>query len=339
MPVTIYDIAKRCNCSTTTVSKVLNNSGNISKEKREHILKVANEINYVPNTSAKGLASIGHSTKLIAVLLYIQEEKSITHELFSSILNSFRIEMEKVGFDICFIGQLPENSSISYISKIRSRCCDGVFVLCAEKEDKLIKQLENEDIPIVSFDNYEFKNAVYSDNKEAVSSMVDYLVKMGHTKIAYIKPPTSDVSDIRFEGFLEGLKRNNICFNPKFVVDGYYFNHDAVKINTDRALNNGLKPTVIMYPDDYSAISSVSYLRELGYDVPNDICVTGFDGIELSNVVKPSITTIKQNTIELGRAAARSLYAQIQSKTHENKIIVKSQLIQGNSVIKKELMK
>lgn len=336
MAVTIYDIAKKCNCSTATVSKVFNNSGNISKSKRDYILKVAKEINYVPNASAKGLASIGHSTKLIAVMLYIQEEKSITHELFSSILNAFRIEMEKVGFDICFIGELPQNSDISYISKIRSRGCDGVFVLSASQKDKLVSQLINEDIPLVSFDNYKFKNSVSSDNRESVARMVDYLVKKGHTRIAYIMPPESDVSKVRLDGFIEGLRRNNIKFEDKFVIHGNYFNHKSTKLNTDAALNNGFKPSVIMYPDDYSAISAIGYLKELGYKVPNDICVTGFDGIELSSLLNLSITTISQNTVELGKAAARSLYAQIQGKQIENRIVVPTKLIEGSSVIERK---
>ncbi len=335
MAVTIYDIAKKCDCSTATVSKAFNNSNKISKAKRELILKVAEEMNYVPSASAKGLASVSHSTKLIAVLLYIQEEKSITHELFSSILNSFRIEMQRMGYDICFIGELKEDSPISYLSKIRSRGCDGVFVLSAKKENKLIQQLQKENIPLIAFDNYDFPNFITSNNKEAVASLVDYLVSLGHKDIAYIKPPTSDVTDARYDGFLEGLKRNNIPFDEKLVINGNYFNHNSTKTDTDQALNHGFKPSVIMYPDDYSAIAGITYLKELGYKVPKDICVTGFDGIELTEFIRPSIVTIKQNTNELGRCAAKNLYAQINHKIFDNQIIVDTKLIKGDSVTKK----
>ena len=119
---TIYDIAKRCNCSTTTVSKVLNGYGNISLAKKEEILTVAKELDYIRNVTALSLAR--NSSHLIGVLLHINEDKSITHELFSNLLNDFRKEMEKHDYDICFIRNTETVDECC--SLIKARNFDGV---------------------------------------------------------------------------------------------------------------------------------------------------------------------------------------------------------------------
>jgi DNA-binding LacI/PurR family transcriptional regulator len=90
-----------------------------------------------------------------------------------------------------------------------------------------------------------------------------------------------------------------------------------------------------MYPDDYTAISAIPYLRGLGYKVPKDMCVTGFDGIEVGSVMRPSITSTKQNADEIGREAARILLDSINKKEiKEQHIVVPTSLFKGDSVIK-----
>ena len=205
---TISDIAKKCHCSTTTVSKVLNGSGNISDVKKKEILEAARELKYVRNNSARTLASSSKSSSLIGIILHINEDKSITHELFSNILNYFRIEMEKNGFDICFIRHLEEDSPYEYEDYIASKGVDGVFILSASIDLKKIQNLINSDIPFVGFDLPSAKYNISSDNKEAVALMVDYLVSLGHRRICYISPKDVGVASIRTEGFIEGLKRS-----------------------------------------------------------------------------------------------------------------------------------
>jgi len=130
-----------------------------------------------------------------------------------------------------------------------------------------------------------------------------------------------------------GLKRNNIAFDERMIVYGPYYCKDSAKIATDNALKSGLEPTVIMYPDDYTAISAIPYLRSLGYHVPSDISVTGFDGVEIATVMRPSIATIKQDTDEIGKSAARLLLEAIKyHSTTEQHVVVPSTIFKGESV-------
>ena len=177
--VTIYDVAKKCNCSYTTISKVFNNTGSISKKKREEILQAAKELGYVPNSIARSLATKKSNT--IGVLLHNFEDRGITHELFSKILNAFRIEVEKAGYDILFISQHHDD----YLISCKTKSIDGVFVLCCDYSLEKNQNLLKGDIPFVCFDNSEVPNSVQVNGYEAIAKMVDYLVSKGHKKIIY----------------------------------------------------------------------------------------------------------------------------------------------------------
>ena len=337
MAVTIYDIAKKCQCSTATVSKVLNGAGKISAEKKKEILEAAKELGYVTNQSARSLASSNKASKLIGVVLHTLEDKSIAHEMFSNILNYFRMVLEKNGYDICFLRNLNDDDVLEYRDFIRARDLDGVFILSADASEKKIIQLLKEDIPMVAFDVTTAKYQVHSNNTEAIAEMVDYLHKMGHERICYVFPHDYGVSKQRYEGFLLGLKRNNIPFDPRMIITAPFFSHNSAELATDAALNSGYNPTVIMYPDDYTAIHAIPYLRKLGLKVPHDISITGFDGIEIATAVRPSLVTIRQNAKETGIAAGEMLLKLINKENLDSSTrVIKSSLVHGHSVMEIE---
>lgn len=334
MAPTIYDIAKKCNCSTTTVSKVLNNSGSISESKKKEVLRAVKELGYTSSYSAKSLASSNRSSQLIGVYLHISEDRSITHELFSEIMNSFRKVIEKEHYDLCFVRNLDDKENISYDDLLFSRGIDGVLVLSDNKDSKKFKDfMENSQKPLVAFDMSDFIDTVSSNNKESIAAMVDYLVSKGHRRICYVCAGYGYVANERKQGFLEGLKRNNIPFDERMIVGGPYYCANSAKIATDNALGTGLNPTVIMYPDDYTAISAIPYLRNIGIKVPLDISITGFDGVRIAKVMRPSITTTCQDTHKIGEEAAKLLLKKIHGKEiKQHHIVVETSLLIGQSV-------
>ena len=326
--VTIYDIAKKCNCSYTTVSKVFNNTGAISEKKKQEIFAAAKELGYIPNSTARSLAT--KKSHIIGVILHNFEDRGITHELFSRILNSFRIEAEKNGYDILLISQNHE----SYLMSCKSRAIDGVFVMCCDYSLEKSKEIINGEIPFVCFDNNDVPNSVQSDNKEAVASMVDYLVSKGHEKIIYINPDDdAPVTRSRLEGYKLGLARNNIEFNPKFVQKGSYFNEGAAKLNVEKAINSGIDFTAVMFPDDYSAIGAAKYLKQYGKEKGIKISYTGFDGVEVTEILSSSVTTIKQNTHLIGTTAARILLDEIEGKKTKKATYIPTIINEGETVV------
>lgn len=326
--VTIYDIAKKCNCSYTTVSKVFNNTGAISEKKKKEIFAAAKELGYVPNSTARSLAT--KKSNIIGVILHNFEDRGITHELFSRILNSFRIEAEKKGYDILLISQNHE----SYLMSCKSRAIDGVFVMCCDYSLEKSKELMNGEIPFVCFDNNDVPNSVQSNNKEAIAGMVDYLVSKGHRNIMYINPDdNAPVTRSRLEGYMLGLERNNIKFDPRFVQKGSYFHEGASKLNVENVINSGIDFTAIMFPDDYSAIGAAKYLKQYEKEKGIKISYTGFDGVEVTEILASSVTTIKQNTELIGETAAKILLNEIEGKKTKKATYIPTIISEGDSVV------
>ena len=326
--VTIYDIAKKCNCSYTTVSKVFNNTGAISEKKKKEIFAAAKELGYVPNSTARSLAT--KKSNIIGVILHNFEDRGITHELFSRILNSFRIEAEKNGYDILLISQNHE----SYLMSCKSRAIDGVFVMCCDYSLEKSKELMNGEIPFVCFDNNDVPNSVQSNNKEAIAGMVDYLVSKGHRNIMHINPDdNAPVTRSRLEGYMLGLERNNIKFDPRFVQKGSYFHEGASKLNVENVINSGIDFTAIMFPDDYSAIGAAKYLKQYEKEKGIKISYTGFDGVEVTEILASSVTTIKQNTKLIGETAAKILLNEIEGKKTKKATYIPTIISEGDSVV------
>lgn len=331
---TIYDIAKACGCSTTTVSKVLNGTGHISKKKKEEILATTARLGYVPSHSARTLASSNKSSRLIGIFLHINEEQGIAHEFFSKVLNSFRLQMEQYDYDICFLRDFDDKHKREYQNMISARGIDGAFVFSSSAltNKKLLSVLEKK-IPVVGFDIIDAQSFVTSDNMESTTRLVDYLVSQGHQRICYVSPSDIGVSRKRKKGFLIGLEKNGIPFDERMIIRAPYFCADSAKIATDKALSSGINPTVIMYPDDYTALAAIPYLESKGYRVPEDMSLTGFDGLESGHLVHPSIVTCVQDAHALGTKAAELLMKLIAKESVEKKeIIVPTTLYQGDSV-------
>lgn len=325
--VTIYDVAKKCNCSYTTVSKVFNNTGSISEKKRQEILSVAKELGYVPNSIARSLATKKSNT--IGILLHNFEDRGITHELFSKILNAFRIEVENNGYDILFLSQHHDD----YLVSCKTKSIDGVFVLCCDYSlDKTHKFL-NGDIPYVCFDDSEVPNSVQVNGREAVAQMVDYLASKGHSKIIYINPDdNSPVTVGRLNGFKDGLTRNNIEFDERMVQKGSYYAKDSGKIAVENAINSGLEFTAIMFPDDYTAVSATRYIRDYEKKEGRRISYTGFDGVEVTEILSKPITTIKQDTNLIGVEAAKILLNEIKGNKATSPTFIPISIYEGKTV-------
>ena len=118
-------------------------------------------------------------------------------------------------------------------------------------------------------------------------------------------------------------------------VTAPFYSSESAKIATDKALSSGISPTAIMYPDDYTAISAIPYLRSLGMKVPLNLSITGFDGVEIALVMRPEITTSQQDTKNIGLEAAKLLLKIInKNEIEEPHIVVKTTLLKGDSAIK-----
>ena len=154
---------------------------------------------------------------------------------------------------------------------------------------------------------------VFSDNLEQMRLLTNHLIKLGHRNIVFVHGEYSDVTNLRVAGFKKALAENGIEFKDSMLEESKYLDKDSVWNVTSNVLHRLNVPTAIMFPDDISAIQGLGAIREAGLSCPRDVSITGFDGIQLSQVVSPHLTTIKQDSETIGKVLAQKLIQGMQA--------------------------
>ena len=159
---------------------------------------------------------------------------------------------------------------------------------------------------------------------------------MGHEKIAFIHGEDTSVTQKRIASFYKTCEENNINVKEEYVKEARYHIPKLSGLATRELLELKERPTCIIYPDDYSLLGGMTEIEKHGLSIPEDISVVGYDGIRLSRLLRPELTTYAQNTKEIGIKAARKLVELITSpKTAlPERILVKGSLQKGKTVSK-----
>lgn len=330
--VTIYDIAKACHVAPATVSKALNNYAGVNQKTKALIVKTAEKMNYVPNSMARYL-NIKQSFN-VGMLIYISDEfPNFKHQFYLSIMDSFRAFMERNKYDLTLLSKNMEGVKDSFLNHCRLRQVDGVLII-GDFSDEKIQELINSGIPCVCFDYYGDKaTGVYSDNYEKMFELTNYLIKLGHKDIVFIHGEAGETTTLRSKAYKDALKASGIEFKDTMMLSGEYCNYQLAYKYTKDLLLRTTPPTAIMYADDHSALGGVAAIEDMGLKVPDDVSITGFDGIELANVIRPRLTTIKQNADEIGIVLGKKLLEAIKDPDNVNfeQIKVSAEFIQGGS--------
>lgn len=331
--ISIKDIAGECGVSIATVSKALNNHKDVSEATKQLVRDTAKRLGYLPNSQARALKT--NKTYNIGVLLVENADSGLEHSYFSSVLNSFKREAEKHGYDITFISSNVGELDVTYYEHCLYRNVDGVFIACGDFYSDNVRSLLDSPLPLVTVDYVSDKKpSVVSDNVKGMGDLVRYVSGKGHKKIAYIYGDVSDVTKARIKGYKEALEQLGLTYRDEYMVQGKYL--DPVK--TERVITELLKlpdpPTCIILPDDFSAVGAMNALEEMGMSVPDDISIAGYDGILLSRVLRPKLTTIKQDTERLGREAARLLISLMRKEISADTppVVIPGYILEGDSV-------
>lgn len=332
------DISKVCGVSVATVSKALNNHSDIGEETKRYIKKVAREMGYLPNSAARALKT--NRTHSIGVLFADDDSSGLTHDYFAGVLDSFKRMAEKCGYDLTFINSSKNRvDSMTYLEHSRYRGYDGVVIACIDFTDPEVLELVQSNIPLVTID-YVFNGhiAVVSDNVSGMRDLMEYICRRGHRKIAYIHGAntgsSSTVTTNRLTSFYRTAEQFGIEIPAEYVREGFYRDTDNAYKITNEMLNFSDPPTCIIYPDDFAAFGGINAIRERGLRVPEDISVAGYDGIPAARHLSPRMTTLRQDTEQIGFMAARELISLIErpKSTIIEQISVKGSLVEGASV-------
>ena len=330
--VTVKDIAKICKVSPATVSKALNGYEDVNAQTAERIRQTARKLNYLPNAAARQLKT--NISNNIGVLFFDETNSGLTHEYFSRILNSAKMAAEELGYDITFIGRSIVGRKGTFLEHARYRKVDGVLIASVDFKNENVRELVDSEIPTVTIDyNFPGHASVMSDNVEGGYALGRYLLELGHRRIGVIHGEMTSVTRKRLNGLYNACREYGVTIPEEYIVEGRY--HDA-KVSaeaTKRLMELPDRPTAIMYPDDFAYLGGMAALENMGLSVPEDVSVTGYDGIPLGQVLRPKLTTYAQNAEEIGVQAANKLIRIIENKDKEKEeeISVRGRLVAGES--------
>ena len=331
--VSMKDIAKQCHVSVASVSKALNGYSDIGEETRNLIITTAHEMGYLPNSSARALKT--KKSYNLGVLFVDAAMNGLTHEYFNHVLESFKYRAEETGYDITFIAGNTAGQKMSFYERCRYRGVDGVLVACFKYYEEDIQDLIRSELPVVTIDHtFEGKIAVVSNNVQGMEELVSYIYSMGHKKIAYIHGDDTPVTRNRLSGFYRTTQRYGLEIPDEYVKASSYRDLEMAAKATGELLDLPNPPTCIMYSDDYAAVGGMNEIRERGLRIPEDISITGYDGIDLVRMMEPKLTTLCQDTRKIGRMAAEKLISLIEhpKTTLVDKFSVDGVLFKGGSV-------
>ena len=331
--VSMKDIAKQCHVSVASVSKALNGYSDIGEETRNLIITTAHEMGYLPNSSARALKT--KKSYNLGVLFVDAAMNGLTHEYFNHVLESFKYRAEEKGYDITFIAGNTAGQKMSFYERCRYRGVDGVLVACFKYYEEDIQDLIRSELPVVTIDHtFEGKIAVVSNNVQGMEELVSYIYSMGHKKIAYIHGDDTPVTRNRLSGFYRTTQRYGLEIPDEYVKASSYRDLEMAAKATGELLDLPNPPTCIMYPDEYAAVGGMNEIRERGLRIPEDISITGYDGIDLVRMMEPKLTTLCQDTRKIGRMAAEKLISLIEhpKTTLVDKFSVDGVLFKGGSV-------
>ena len=331
--VTIKMIAKECGYSVATVSKAINGAADISAETREYIRKVAADMGYMPNAAARMLKT--SRSYNFGVLFEEGANKGLTHIFFSHILNGFKHRAEELGYDISFIGNRMGGRELSYLDHARYRNCDGVIIASGDYKDPGVVELVGSGIPVVTID-YIFDNcgSVISDNIGGMADIVRHVHSMGHRRIAFAHGEDNPVTRQRIASFYRTCEQLLIPVPREYIVPCSFLDSQAAEAATKKLMTLPEPPTCILYADDLSYFGGLNALEKMGLSVPQDVSAVGYDGADVSQMIRPRLTTLKQDPDRMGRLAAEELVRAVEEGRGyiPNRLVVPGVLIPGETV-------
>ena len=316
---TIREVSKRSGVSVSTVSRVFNGYGDVSASTRQRVLAAARELDYAPSAAARTL--VKQSSQLIGVVLFTgYEHPDIGHPFFQEVLVGVKRGIGALGYDVLLFATEQPGSSDgrphSYVRRARHHRVDGVVLMGVDRDDPEVERLLESGIPLIGVDlDVVGGHASYvsSDNVGGARLAVRHLHSLGHTRIATIAGPqgTKPGAD-RLLGYRAELHALGLETRAGYEQLGDFYSESG-----DAAMRALLAlpepPTAVLAAADMMAIGAIRAAQAAGLRVPEDVSVVGFDDIEIAPLLNPALTTVRQDKIGLGLAAARALVEQIEN--------------------------
>ncbi|MGI2295389.1 LacI family DNA-binding transcriptional regulator [Paenibacillus sp. GXUN7292] len=305
---TIRDVAKLAGVSVATVSRVLNKSGYVNKETERAVKEAIDLLQYVPNTVARGLAIKRMETIALVV-------PDISNPFFAELGRAAEDIARTYGYSIILCNSDNEmDKEQSYITMLKKRYVDGILFATSTLRTADVNMMNSANIPLVVLDRAPREGTCYvvrSKNYDGARLAVQHLLDEGCKKIAHIYGPQAAPTAMeRLQGY-EAIAKEQNWYSPSLMADGG-FNIKGGMEAVAQLLERHPDIDGIFAGNDLMAVGALKQLQRMGKSIPDQIKLCGFDGIELSQITEPEITTIAQPIYNMGALATRLLIKKIE---------------------------
>ena len=305
--VTIRDIAKLSGVSYSTVSRALSGADVVNVATRSRVLEAAERLGYVVNRQARSLAGGGH--QVIGLLVH-----GLESDYFGQILKGVDEALAQANFEMMlFTTHRHRDKEIGHVTRMMSGLTDGLLIVSPEGHQEYIRSLQEKAVPYVLVDVSAADEGVTvsATNAKGAYDATHYLLMLGHRRIGFVTGNLNlPVAVQRLEGYRRALEEFDLPFDAGLVREGD-FRQERGREAALELLSRSPRPTAIFASNDESAFGVLGAAESLGFSVPNELSVVGFDDLPISKHLHPKLTTVRQPIREMGNVAAKLLLEQL----------------------------
>jgi LacI family transcriptional regulator len=326
----IYDIAREAGVSIATVSRVLNNSPQVSQKTKEKVNQILERYDYTPNAIARGL--VVKSMKTVGVLTI-----DIRDFYYANVAYTIEQEFSKLGYNVilCNTGG-DSQEKIKYMRMLSEKKVDGLILVGSvfrdKNIDKAISQIAKS-LPIVMVNGFLEADNIYSiicDDSYGISMCVDYLCKKGYKEIVYLQDAQTYSAQSKMEGFKIGMAKNQLELKPSSILRierGIRGGYQAV----EQLITSQQKFSAIIAGEDITAVGAIKKLQEIHKNIPSDVAVIGFNNSVIAQCCTPELTSVDNKMETMGTGAVRILNDVFEGRNVPFKTVIMPDLVIRNS--------
>jgi DNA-binding LacI/PurR family transcriptional regulator len=302
MSVSIKDIAKAAGVSHSTVSRALADSPLVAEGTKRRVRRLAKEMGYSPSAIARGLVTKRTYTVGLVVT-------TIADPFVAEVVGGIEETALDNGYSVILCDSNAEpQREITAVRTLREKRVDGIIVTASRVGNLYLPLLEEVEVPIVLVNNQQEGRYVYSvatDNVHGGEMAINHLLELGHRRIGYIAVPEKTSSSLeRLKGYKRALQAHKVEVTDSLISSGNGW-PDGGERGMRQLLALSSPPTAVFCYNDMTAVGAIAEAKRMGFRVPQDISVVGFDDIAFAAYVDPPLTTIEQRKYEMGQIAMR----------------------------------
>ena len=317
MATTLKDIADRLRVSPSTVSRALSDTGRVSKETRARVLRVAEELGYVPNALARGLA--GASTNIVGCVIL-----ELSNPFFAPLVQAIEDVADERGY-VAIVSQSKRQVELEkrLTDRFRRIKVDGVIMTPLLQSFDHLEALKADGMPLISVGRRcERLDYVVVDDRQGAHLVGQHLIRLGHRSIGTLMSgePYNNAEGDRLAGLHRFLEQAGLPYREEWTFRVGNNRIEGGIVGAESWLSMSEKPSAVFALNDMLALGFIHRVRQRGIKVPGDLAVVGFDDVPFAKFSEVALTTVAYPKYEMGRIAAEMLFNRIGNRDKVRKI-------------------